>query len=580
MSYRRTLVFLAIFLVLVAVYYFYEYKGAEARKEAEEKEKLILSFEPDEVTALTLTKPDERIVIRREDDAWMIVEPVSGPADANVVGQVLDTVSTLKYERDLGSQSELEPFGLSEPVAAVEVSSEGGAIGAVLAGDSTPDGSNFYVKRAGDNTVFTAAQSAKSRLDRTLFDLRDKTVVDFSIADVDELAIQRGARRFTFERTEEGEWSMTSPEEHAADAGAITSVLDAVRYGRVKSFVEEEAEDLTQYGLEEPQARIELVLDGETRSLSFGDTDKEAKLVYARRDAQRQVVALEAGILDKLSGELSDWRDKRLVRLERGKVEKLMLDSDSGRVTLARLEDKPGEWKMTEPAEAAADEDRVEGLLSELWRARIIGFLASEEQKEAAAAFEGPVIRVSIWGEDGEAPEVVELANPGDDSGAYAKIAKSGEIVQVNPALLTALRVAPEELKDRSVLGFRAADVERIELVKGEEEPVEIVRKDIEWKVPRELEAESYEIDQLLWELADLKYQTVETKEKGKDYGLDSPVLTIRLWLKEAEAPVLLVAGKKTEKGTYYVRSNDEAAVMEADGSLIDEWIGKMERAD
>jgi hypothetical protein len=574
------LVFLAVFVVLAAAYYVYEYRGAETRKEAEEKERLVLSFEPDRVTELTLKRPGERIVIRKEHDAWTVIEPVSGPADKNIIEQVLDTISNLRYERDLGSQSDLGPFGLSEPTVSVGVSSDKGTIGEILTGDSTADGANLYVKRSGDDMVFTVSQSVKGKLDRTLFDLRDKTVLDFSIPDINEMRIYRNDRAFAFKKTPEGDWSMASPEERRADTGAITSVLDAVRYGRIKRFVEEEAEDLKQYGLEEPQARIELVMNDQTRSLSFDETSRDAKLVYAQRDNKRQVVELDAEIMNKLSGDVSHWRDKRLAKFRMAEAQKLAIDAPAGKVMLERVEGEPGEWKLTEPEAAAADDDRVQSLLSELAMARITRFLTADEAKKAGPAFEKQTVQVSVWEKDTEAPEVIILAEAEGEPTAYARIAETGEIVSVAQDLPAKLVATPQDLKDRSVLRFTPADVEKIEVAKGDEKPAEIVRKDIEWKVPRGLKAEPYEIDQLLWDLADLKYLSVETKQEAKEYGFESPVLTIKLWQAKAKTPVLLVVGKKTETGAHYVRANEDATVMEADGALIEKWVGMMKGDD
>ncbi|UCD58543.1 MAG: hypothetical protein JSV16_05390, partial [Candidatus Hydrogenedentota bacterium] len=75
MSYRRTLVFLIIFAALATFFYFYEFKGAETRREAEQKAKLLFSFEPEDVTMLALRKPEQLIVAQRENDKWTITEP-------------------------------------------------------------------------------------------------------------------------------------------------------------------------------------------------------------------------------------------------------------------------------------------------------------------------------------------------------------------------------------------------------------------------------------------------------------------------------------------------------------------------
>ena len=66
----------------------------------------------------------------------------------------------------------------------------------------------------------------------------------------------------------------------------------------------------------------------------------------------------------------------------------------------------------------------------------------------------------------------------------------------------------------------------------------------------RGIEAEEYEINQLLWDLEDLKYQaTVSDDPTEPSYGFDSPALQIRLWEKGADTPKTLVVGNKLPEG-------------------------------
>jgi len=574
-SFRRTLIFLIIFAALACFFYFYEIRGGEARKEAEKSATLIFSFKPEEVKKLSLQRPDGHIVAMKTDAGWQITEPLQASAEERVIDDVLKALAELTYERDLGAQSDPAAFGLNEPEIEVELADSRNAIGKLLIGKGTPDGANVYVKRLTDEPVFTIARSAKDKLDRTLFDLRDKTIFDFSVPDVKAVTIVRDGETYTLENKPEGEWTMTSPMEHDADAAKVTTLLDAIRYGRVKKFVDEDASDLSQYGLADPAARVELVLADGTRSLSLGrKTGPESENVYASKDERRQVVELDTEILDKLPADIDDWRNRQLVKINRNKIVGIEVVSPAGQIILERPTGESEEWTLGEPEQGVADEEKMNRLLSDLHSARVARFLKADESKTAARAFDTPTVQLTIREQEAEAPLTLSLSKLEGKPDGYARLGDKGEIFAVEEGLLTKLTMKPDAMRDRSVLRFDAEEIEKIEVGTREKSFV-LTRDGVQWKVPRGLNMEPYEIDQFLWNLKELDYETTEPKaEDDASYGFDSPTMTVKLWRSEQESPLQLIIGKRIpEKSEYYAVGADDKKVMRMNDALISDWL-------
>lgn len=577
MSYKRTLVFLVAFLALAAFFYLYEIRGGETRREVEQKAKLLLSFKPEDVTMLALRRRAELIIVEKDDGEWKIVEPVSAPAERQTIMQILDALAELKYERNIGERTDLESFGLSEPEVAVEIKGSQEEIGKLLLGAHTPDGGNFYIRKAGEQQVFTATKSAKDKIDRSLYDMRDKTLFDFSAPDVKTLTISRNGQALAFVNRPKGEWTMTSPEEHSAGTGRITALLDSIRYARIKKFVEEHASDLGDYGLAPPSARVELGLDEGTRVLSFGkESASDSRGIYASRNSKPQVLELDPEMFDKLSTDVDDWRDRRLVKLERTDVARLQIHSPAGEITVERSAEDSDEWKLTEPEPAIADTDRVEDLLSGLQDASVIRFLKGADLDAAERIIEKPVLRLVAWEKESEAPLTLLLSKSGATPEVYARTEQDGEIFAVDEGLLKELTIGPDEIKDKSVLRFDKADIVKIEIAKGEKSFV-MKRKDVTWKMPDSLQMEPFEMDQLLWNLRELEYNAIGPKEKDDaSYGFDFPTLTVRLWSAEGGSGMRLVIGKRTpEQDSYHVLGNDDTQVMEVNDALLTPWLDK-----
>ena len=583
MSYKRTLFFLAVFAVLAAFFYHYEIKGGGERRLAEEQEKLLLSFETGQATGLILNKAKGgTIIIERQEGGWRITAPVNAPTEDGAVDSLLDALAGLKFERDIGTQSDLKPFGLSEPELELEIAGEHKILGKILLGAETPDGSKLYVKLSDKDPVFAANKSIKTALDKTLFDLRDKKIVDFSAADVAAVAIARDGGLLAFERANESDWTMTFPEEHRADAGKIRSLFDSIRNARVGKFVEEDAADLERYGLTSPSTRIELNLISEIAVLYFGDKTGpgDSDNVFVRRGDSPQILELAANILDNVSGGISAWRDRTMIDFDKKEVVKLQIVSGTSSTTVECQGKDANDWRVTEPEPAEADKDKVEDILSYLYSARVIEFIPSDESDAAARALETPLAEVKMWMDQDEIPLTLLLGEKEEEGEIYAGTDPGGEFSIVHAGLAEELVPEPESLperfKDKSVIKYVAADVQKIEISK-EAKSYLIEREDVKWNMPDDLEMEGYEIDRFLWELENLDYTSVTPKEHDDSfYGFDLPTVTINMLIAETSDELSLTIGKRfPERGSYYALGGDEAIVMEIGGEFATEWFDR-----
>ncbi len=575
MSYRRTLLFLAVFAALAAFLYFYEIKGGEARREAEQKAELLFSFDPENAMRLALRRPGQTIVAEKHDGKWEIREPVTAPAEQGTVEQIVKTLADLKYERDLGPQTDLGQFGLVEPEAGVDIDDAQGRIAGLLLGGSTPVGDTLYIKKFDENLIFTAKNEVKTRVSKTLFELRDKTVFNFEAPDVTALTITRDGQTLSFTKGSDGNWIVWQEQEYDIDTGRITAMLDSIKYARVKEFVEEEARDLEEYGLMDPPALIKIQTEDATRILAFGKMPApDSEVIFARRNESPQVLKLDLDIFEKLSTDINEWRDRRLAKIGRADIIKLHLKSPAGTMTLERAKDEPDKWNLIEPEQAFADEDAVDSLLTDLLDAKAARFLEPEETEKVESVTKEPLIELAVWEQEKESPFSLHLFAGESDTEAYATTGEGQELFGVDTHLLEKLTIAPDQIKDKSVLRFNTSDINKIEVGKGENS-FSIELKGANWEVPSTLDMESFEIDQLLWDLRELKYSIIEPiGEDGEKYGFDSSVFTISLSYAGKEEPLRLTVGNKTgEPGSYYVLGNDDKRVMMVEDMLISKWL-------
>jgi hypothetical protein len=577
-SYRRTLIFLVIFLSLGGFFYLYEIRGGKERKEAEENAKLVVFLKPEEVTAITLERPNETIILKKENSAWDISEPVSAPAEQQKIEQLLSTLADLKFERDLGEQADIEPFGLAKPQLKIKADAGDRELGSLFIGAATPDGKNLYVKKETGNHIYTVAASAKNQLDQNLFSIRDKKLFDFSPPDVTAIALHRGTSVLSLERKAENQWSMTTPPSYEADPDKITETLDSFKYARIKKFVAENSTDMKTYGIDKPSARIQLWLKEKQIALSFGKkVEIQPEMTYASVDGSGKVIELEGSLAEKITATTNDWRDKSLVKINPDEVTQIEIATPQLKMKLEQTDKEPGHWMMLQPEQKRADDSRVDMLLGALQKAKTERFVEKEKLAEAKKRLEKPDVRLQLWRKNEEQATLLAFARATAGNEWFVSTG-SGDAAFVNEELMKEFSINPDDYTDKSVLHFEASNIEQIELKKNKT-TYALKRKDVDWDMPQSLKKmQSYEIDQLLWDLHELRYEKIEPKEKQDSfYGFDAPALTITLRTGEKSEPQTLVVGKKSaETGSFYVTSGAMKDAMTVEGKALAEFIDKL----
>ncbi len=145
------------------------------------RDKRLITLTPDDVTRLELIRDGEDVVLSHHNYSWKIVKP--GPYRANMVAAdgINDALTTAQMNTTQPPLRELQTaFAKGTPVATAKVSGPKGSQALTVHED---DDGNYYAQSsivAGTYQVDTALGEA---LDKTLLDLRNKQVFDFSYDD-------------------------------------------------------------------------------------------------------------------------------------------------------------------------------------------------------------------------------------------------------------------------------------------------------------------------------------------------------------------------------------------------------------
>jgi hypothetical protein len=201
------------------------------------------------------------------------------------------------------------------------------------------------------------------------------------------------------ERIDSG-WKLVAPLAFPADRFAVDGVASTLaELSPEASF--DTPEPLENYGLAgEPSVRFGGA--GKSFALRIGHTTPVGGNVYMADADAKKVYAVASWRSNALKKTVKQLRDARVLDFDRGKVNRLAIQSADGKIVLTRGD---GGWRLVEPVEAKADAEAVDGLVSDLQYLRADEFLDAPPP-EAELGLASPWLRIEL-GQEGEAAPLV-----------------------------------------------------------------------------------------------------------------------------------------------------------------------------
>ena len=151
--------------------------------------------------------------------------------------------------------SDLKPYGLAPPRVDVTFHVDGEKEPKrLLLGDKNPSGVGLYAKLANGNRVFLVSNSLDATIDKSTFDLRDKTALSFEQDKVTSIELASRGETIRLEKTGD-DWKLVKPLQAPADFVSVNGLLGQLQSAQMTALKDrpEDLKDLKQYGLDRPE---------------------------------------------------------------------------------------------------------------------------------------------------------------------------------------------------------------------------------------------------------------------------------------------------------------------------------------
>ena len=279
-----------VLVVLGGVYvglntYVSKEEKTESSNEEESKTE-VFSVKTDDIKSLEFIVDKKEVTFEKKDDSWVKKDETAFPVNQTTLDSAASAIEKVEADRVLEDVEDLTEYGLDSPSNTVTVDTDDGTTKFNIGDENTSTNQYYISKDDDDSTVYVVAADTVSPFMNSLYDYaqgEDFPTIDSSA--VKKVQVSEDKDSYVLEENSDGAtWDVSgdgSSDKESADttaAGNVTSGLGSFAFDQ---FVNYNAEDLSQYGLDKPYATItvdyqEEVEDDSTDSTNSGENDSTA----------------------------------------------------------------------------------------------------------------------------------------------------------------------------------------------------------------------------------------------------------------------------------------------------------------
>ena len=351
----KLLIYLGILLALVAYIYFVEIKHKQAETERKEKESRIVQLDRDQIKDVKIVRRDEKAIDIKKSDSkgWDITSPVNASADTKAIEDLLVASTLAQPEKTvLEKDVNWKDYGLDKPDLELTFTGPGKNV-KICFGASNPSKSSYYLKVEGEPRLFLVPDTLRISLNKTLFDLRDKSVGKFSPGQIDKIEIVKDGQETDLER-KEGKWRILKPVAAPAKSASVGALLRSLETLKAKEILDEPQNGNNPYNLKESKNSITLSGKDFRKTLTLGaikdknsGSGQSGNYVYMSVSGEAPVYVVDDRFFSGEKLNPDSLTDRSIVSIEPRIVEKILIEFMGKNWELASASDN--KWKMEQP---------------------------------------------------------------------------------------------------------------------------------------------------------------------------------------------------------------------------------------
>jgi hypothetical protein len=461
------------------------------------RERSLFTLPTFRVGSLVVKGPGRDLKVERVEGKWTLLRPVRTLAREEKIEGVVAGLAALKVADDTkgfvaDNVKDGAPYGLDTPTMTIEL----GPVTTLetpqtlLVGQPIPDHADQYYARRGDQDDVVAIELRDKDLRDLGTDpnaLRSQKVADFDPGRAHFVRLEASEIAIELVKSSSG-WQLVKPVRANADAPSVQSLLTRLDELQASAFLD--PSQVADPQLDTPHLRLKVwqpgsgeksTLEpgtepkGEPRvNLRLGRSDPLRKVIFARVEGDRTVLALPETFRTVLPKNALAYRDRTMLSLSPSQLQRLTVRRGGTTYEVSApgtASGSPTHWRLRAPVEANADDEAATKMVLILANLHAEELVSDQLGDGKAYGLDAPALTVT-WTTSGATSPGADTAKPSTGTlriGAQPPKAQSFSANLVGSPIvftLSASAVAPfeAEFHDRGVLTFPADQVERLVL--------------------------------------------------------------------------------------------------------------------
>ncbi len=363
-------------------------------------------------------------------------------------------------------------------------------------------------------------------------------------------------------------WRITEPKILVADGSAVDSMLTSLIGTSVDQVVDPKPASLQDFGLDAPSVTFDVTTSAkpEKFTLSLGDETPTSGGIYGQVAGNARVITVASHLRSTLGKGVFDLRDKRIVTIPAGQINRIEVVSKSDRWTLAK--NPQGIWDLVLPPAVRADRFTAEGIVSRIESGKMLSVEAEDKKNAGKFGFGSPELTIRVSG----AGTTQTLTLGKEEEGQFhAMNSALDPIFMLDRGFLTDYQKKASDLRAKDLFTFSTFEVKRLEVVSPAGSRTLEKQAGNKWKqtAPAAKDVPTEKVEAILDKLRDMRAESFPPGEKLDPYGLTKPAYRFKTQFgdkNESEE----VEASKVEEHSYARRSTDILA-SEISKTALDE---------
>jgi len=359
---RKTLIAGLVFAGLILATVLLMRSPEKGTRTPESAPRPIAKLTADSFDTLEVTKAKVTTVIKKDGEAYKIVQPISYPADKDAAKLAFESLAKMEFGDVVSDQKARHgEFELGDDGLRVAIKKGGKLLADLRIGKTTNQMTMMRVE--GKDEVWSTSGVFKHQFDKDTSAWRDKSITSFDEKDAERLQVttKNGAKIVLKKPAPNDagpapEWQVveSSVKVEPFDKSVASGVVSQLSTWKANDFADNAKPEDT--GLDSPELTVTVTLRNGKQQTALVGKKKGDEDFYVKTAANPQVYLVKKYGLDRLNKRPIEFRDKTLCNLKSEELTEVAVSHDKNSFTLSK---QGKDWKATKPAGITVDDSKV-----------------------------------------------------------------------------------------------------------------------------------------------------------------------------------------------------------------------------